>query len=137
MTDIDIMGAMNYQLSQYLATNSVPVAYPNVAYEPIIGTKYLKVDILPARTSQASIGIDSRSRHIGIYQIMVIVPKEQSFVQVKPLVDGLKEYFKMNTSIVYNGLSIRVTNFQVDNYMDDDVWFYQPLSISYRADLEN
>lgn len=137
MTTIDIMGVMNYQLSQYLATNSLPVAYPNVAYTPQIGTTFLKVDILPSRTSQASIGTDSRARHIGIYQIMVIAPKEKSFVETKPIVDGLKEYFKMNTAIVYNGISLRVTQFQEDRYMDDDVWFYQPLSISYRTDLEN
>ena len=137
MTDIDILSALNNQLQDFLVVNPMDVAYPNVAYSPTRGTEYLEVDILPASTVSAAVGIGACTRNIGIYQILVRVAPKKSFSEVKPIVDNLKTYFKMGTSILYNGVSVRVTKFKVEPAMEDHGWFVQPISVYYRSDLEN
>jgi len=137
MTDIDIMGVLNYRLSEYTNLNPIDVDYPNIKYEPSNGTSFLAVDLLPGTTTPASIGTGACTRHVGVYQIMINVPKYKSFSESKVLIDGLKNYFRMSTGITYNGITVRVTKFQVEQYMTDDAWFKQPVSIYYRSDLEN
>lgn len=137
MTDIDILSALNYRLSEFLATNPIDVSRPNEKYKPSEGTGFIKVDFLPATTETEAIGQGAKTRHTGIYQLMLTLPKYESFSKAKGLIDGLKTFFKMSTAIVYNGVALRVTKFQVNQHKDDDTWFYQPVSIYYRTDLIN
>lgn len=141
MTDLNIMGVLNDRLGQWLSTttrvSATDIDYPNRDYSPTLGTSYIKVDIMPAQTSQASIGQDSRSRNIGIYQLMIFVPKNRSMMDSVPIVNELKEYFKFGTGIILGDIKIKITRFQIEPYLEDDAWFVQPVSISYRADLEN
>jgi hypothetical protein len=137
MTDFDILSALNFRLSEFLSEHSIAVAYPNDNYNPSEGTSYIKVDLLPSETVPEAIGIGSKTRHSGIYQLMVIVPKYNSLGGVKVVVDKLKKFFKMSTTVTFNQVFIRITKFQVNSYREDEVWFYQPVSIYYRSDLEN
>jgi hypothetical protein len=137
MTDIDIFSTLNYQLQQFLTAHPIDVQYPNVAYVPQIGTDYIKVDLLPAETRQSDLGSGFRNRHTGIYQILIFTQTGSGSVSSKTIIDNLRTYFATATAISYNGVDIRISKFQINNYMEDADWFIQPVSIYYRSDIEN
>jgi hypothetical protein len=137
MTDLDILSVLNYRLVEFLDVHPISVSYPNIKFTPQQGVPYIKVDFLPAETVAAAVGGDAKTRHVGIYQLMLVLPKYKSFLEAKDIVDDLKSFFRMSTAITYNGVSLRVTKFQVNPYKEDKDWFYQPVSVYYRTDLEN
>lgn len=137
MTDLDILSVLNNRLNEFLEVRDIAVSKPNEKYNGEEGVEYIKVDFLPATTETETIGQDAKTRHTGIYQLMLILPKYESFAKAKGIIEDLKTFFKMSTGIIYNGVAVRITKFQVNQYKEDDTWFYQPVSVYYRTDLIN
>ena len=135
-TELDVERTLNYQLNSFVSSYNIDIAYTNVPYEPKEGTDYIKVDFLPATNVPAAIGLLSQNRIVGIYQFTINTNSDGK-AKVKTIIDTLKTFFKRGTTIIYNGIKVRITKFAIGPYLDDAVWFQQVISVSFRSDIDN
>lgn len=137
MNQNDIEQVLNYQMEQYVAANPIDVNYPNTDYKPVIGTSYLKADILYTNPEQIEFGGSGQNRCEGIYQITINVGVGKGKYAIMQLVDSLQTYFNRGTKIIRNGIKVSLTKFYLGPEFPETDWFRQPLSVDFRSDIDN
>ncbi len=75
-------------------SGSPAVQWPNVHYQPIENTTFLRPTVLPASTTLES--FDGAEIHKGIYQIDVFVPTEKGVSALNTLLDSIADLFTSN-----------------------------------------
>ena len=137
MSELNIEQVLNYQLNEFQTAYPIDIKYSNTEYEPVIGTNYISQVLIPNSNTQASIGPDSCNRLEGIYQLMLNIDSGIGKGTLIPIINNLKTYFKRGTSIIYNGIKVRVTKFAVTAFYEEEAWYRQVIEIEYRSDIEN
>ena len=137
MTDYDIMGVLNNRLVQFSQERPIDLAFPGVSYDPVVGTAYIKTNLIPATSSSVGIGLNTKNRHLGVYQITVRIPSAQTLGEMKTILATLKMYFKRSSSLLLNNVKVRITGFQLGPFVEEPDWYTQIVRVEYRADLEN
>ncbi len=137
MTEYDILGVLNNQLVQFSQEHPIDIAFPGVSYDPTVGTPYIKPNLIPATNSSVGIGIDTKNRHIGVYQITVRIPSAQTLGDMKVILSVLKKYFKKSSSLILDDVKVRITRFLMGPFVEEPDWYTQIVRVEYRADLEN
>lgn len=137
MTDLDIETAFEVTLQAVAEQLDIDVAYPAIPYKPQQSKPFIRPSIVPGRQSSVGIGTHSRNRHIGFYQLNLVVPSLETKGPLTTIVTALKNVFKRGTVLELGELKVRVTRFRIDGYFEAEDWTTQFIRIEYRADLEN
>ena len=102
-----------------------PIALPNDKYAPVIGTMFLRANILPADTVTAT--VESLENHKGIYQVDVFVPAETGTFAVNNMADSIADHFAAERDLT----GIRIRSITIDRGDRDGAWYIVPVSIVY------
>lgn len=137
MTQNIIEKAIFEQYMDFLNTYPIDTAYPNVTYDPVVGTSYIDITFFHGATQQASIGEDYRIRGLGVVQFSVNTQAGNGEALSREIIDELHEFFKVGTVCRYEGQNVRVEKFYLGTKSGSGDWFYVPVNISFRADIEN
>jgi|TARA_R110000822_G_scaffold50546_1_gene131899 hypothetical protein len=127
----DIEGALMTRLSTL--ANSPAVAYPNINFEPTLGTAYLRANMIPVDTVQVSLGTSGKDETSGILQIDVVQPAGEGR---STLPDNIADHFKRGTVMTYNGVNIRVRSVSISSPIRDEAWYFIPVSINFQTYTE-
>lgn len=138
MSNSNIRAALDAHLEAY--TPSLQIAWENSKYKPVVGTPFVRVDLLPARTDNPELtGTPSNDMkvYMGIYQLRLYFPVNAGPNAAGALADALVEYFPRGLSVAYGGTTVRVpsTPYASASLPGDGVWYVVPVSIPYRSEV--
>jgi hypothetical protein len=105
MSNKTIRAALESRLATWAATQSLTVAYENVAFNQP-ATTYLRAWFLPANTDS----LDVEGKHtlyLGIFQIDIVGVENVGTGTVGGIVDSISTLFPNNLLITKSGLTIR------------------------------
>lgn len=113
-------------------------AFENKAFEPVAGTPYQRVYVLPART--LSVGQDLRTRQLtGIFQVSLFYPINtyqgaSGITAVQTRADLLCAHFAAGTRLIFQGVRVNVDEPpSISTGFPDGDRFVVPVSIRYIA----
>lgn len=129
--DVDVQSALNDAL--YDAFPDDPVAWENTKYEPMTGTLYLRVWLLPAEPEVVTLGQLPWLERMGVFQVSVFAPIKTGFMAAKAKAAAIVAAFGANTSFVYNGLEVIIDKAWPSSAMVEDGWYHVPVNIRYRC----
>ncbi len=135
--EASIFEGLAAHLSTLVLVPAMPVAFPNVNYEPD-PAGYLSVSHIPTETNQIDLGDTGQNRFTGVFQVSVHWPRGQGEVKAQERAASVSAHFKRGTDISQDGLAIRIIsppNVAAAIYEDEFVQL--PVSISYRVDAAN
>ena len=109
-------------------TSKPPIAWPNDAYEPVIGTLYARPTNLQGDTF-AETGFD---RTNGIYQIDIFAPSGKGKSEANTMADLIADRFKQDTDITYSSQTVHVKTCSMRNVSNTEQGWYQVIiEVSY------
>lgn len=126
---LDVSAALDSRLNGM--TDLPPVAWPNVAYEPTIGTLWLRPTLLPADTVAATLGSTGTDENLGVYQVSVFAPSGTGKGAAVVMADAIAERFKPMTKLTYNGLLVRCVTASIGSAVQNGDWYHVPVYINY------
>lgn len=127
-TDID--SALDGHLADMPALP--PVAWENLAYNPAIGTLYLRPVSLPGDTRQATLGAAGTDETVGVYQIDVFAEAGQGKNAAIKMADSVADHFKRGTLLTYNDRDVRIRSTSRRNGLNTgDGWYMITIEIVY------
>ncbi|PCC84087.1 hypothetical protein COK51_34240, partial [Pseudomonas aeruginosa] len=113
----------------------IPVAYPNVAFEPTPGAIYLRCFTLPAGSTSSDLGGYHRG-FTGVFQISIVVPGGQGTGVAADIIAGLGQQFPLYSELSRPGFSVQVVSPPAPGpWISGDIADTKPVSIGYRADI--
>lgn len=118
-------------------TGGWPIAYPNLPYEPTVGTDYLRLSFIPALTEQADLGTNGRNVNLGIAQIDVFNAGQDGWSEAFDKADAIAEHFKRGTKLSNGGVTVTIEQVEIAAPLNIDGWYQLPVSINYRAYTAN
>lgn len=137
MTEFDIEMVLNYRMEEFRAEYGIDVVYTNTDYVPVVGTDFIKVDFLPASSNSASIGVNSKNRILGLYQLNVNTESMKGQARMKEIAEGLQKYFKRGTGIEFGDVKVRIERFRMWRATESASWYSQIWRVEFRSDIEN
>jgi Bacteriophage related domain of unknown function len=124
-------------LEQRLATLSpaTPVAWENAQYAPTLGTMYLAVALLPARTENPTITGDPAQElalEQGVFQVTVVAPVNGGSGPASDKAEAIRALFPRGLSLTVSGTTVRIAEkATVSAAIPNDDWYNVPVSIPY------
>ena len=119
----DIQNTLNLRLSTL--PNIPPVSWPNVEFEPVDGTLYLRASILPASTTLET--VEGTEGFRGVYQVDVFAPLGTGIQTINAMADSVCDHFAADRDL--SGVRIRAISATAP--IRNGAWFVLPISISY------
>lgn len=129
---LNISAALDQHLDIYATGALIDVAWENYKYKQK-GSKYLKVNNLPANSIQRAISSNGYIRHSGTYQVMVMIPIDSGKGEGISIADSIATHFSSNLNLTYNGTKVKIKNVSIGAGIVDEAYFMYPLSISYES----
>lgn len=137
-----IEDALFYRLSQLTLTPSLPIAYPNTPYVPVVGSTFLEALNLPNRTDYAGVGLGAARRHRGLLQVIINSPQNAGATAASEVADKIIEWFIAADVIPRNGVRVRIGSFdgsagvpyRTTAYQQDG-WQKLPVTIPWWCDV--
>jgi hypothetical protein len=117
----------------------IDIVYPNTAYEPTIGTPWLRLDILPNQPNVATLGRSGRDEHTGVLQASLFYPKSQTDFPLLRMVDKIDtamQPFIRSQFLTSGSTNVKLTSIGMGNTQPEDAWYMQPVNIAYRAHIQ-
>ncbi len=105
------------------------VAWPNVKFEPAVGTAFLRPTLLPAKTDTFT--LNEYNKHSGIYQIDIYVPNDKGIKDMYTLADSIKDYYQNNKRLVQGGQIVFVMSVGIGKSERQDAWYSTFVEIQY------
>jgi hypothetical protein len=131
----DIRSALTARL---LTLGGLPdVAWENKDYKPVLGTPYLRPEVLWAEPTQAAIGDAGANWEKGIYQITLVYPDGEGNGRINAMSGKLKDLFKRGTSLAANGLTVRIKKAYLGPQSVNKLGVEQPLSVQFYCQAPN
>ncbi|HGN0763387.1 TPA: phage tail terminator-like protein [Pseudomonas aeruginosa] len=123
------------RLDVWAKANGIPVAYPNVTFEPTPGAIYLRCFTLPAGTTSSDLGGYHRG-FTGVFQISIVVPGGQGTGVAADIIAELGQQFPLYSELSRPGFSVQVVSPPAPGpWISGDIADTKPVSIGYRADI--
>lgn len=105
------------------------IAYPNVAFTPVDGQPWAKLDHLPARTAPAGVGVAAQTRRPGLFQVTLFYPLGQGMHAGLTAAQVVCTAFKRGTALERNGTLLRVQSASLSPSLREEGWWALPVSI--------
>ena len=114
----------------------LPVAFENDRYDDSDGEPYLRVFLLPAPTTQATLGDTGCDEHIGIFQINIKYPTNTGASIIKQKADEINAIIKSGATFTNDDVNVRIKNVSIQNVTVSDGFAVLPMLIEYFAFTE-
>lgn len=124
-------------LESRLSALSPPIAtaFENMAFSPVSGTPFQRVNLLPARPENEVLG-SGYFREIGIFQVTLCYPANGGPAACQARAELLRNHFRRGTKVTSGGVTTLVTTTPAlaASYPDGDRYCI-PVSIRYMAEM--
>lgn len=132
MSQALIRAAFESRLGTWAASKGLPVAWPNVSFDPP-STAYLRAFLLPADTDSRDLA--GRHREFrGVYQVSVCLPQGQGPGAGDAIVTELDALFATTAPMTINGLEVHVVRpTSAAPAIQEPDRYVIPVSCEYRA----
>lgn len=135
MSATSIRAALDARLKTL--ANSPSVAWENVSFEPVPGTAFLSVSLLPATTEAPTIlgvvGSDIALEQ-GVYQVTVVAPVNQGPGGATRIAEAVRALFPRGLSLTSGGVTVRIGGHaSIAPALSDSDWYSVPVSVPYFA----
>ena len=90
-----------------LMTPPLQTAYESVSFNPTPGIAYQKVQLVPRRTENPTLG-DEHYRDTGEFQIFLSYPTNKGTAEIISRADMIKEFFKRGTTLTEGSTTVRI-----------------------------
>ena len=129
----NIKQALEDILKSVSDANSVPVAWPNIDYNPSDGV-YYQPYLIPVETKKIGFSLTDDNDYAGIFQVSVNFYKGTGTAECRQAVDDLLTGFYKGVSQTVNGDRVFIEQSSVAAQVEKtEGWFYIPVSIRYRC----
>lgn len=89
-------------------TGLPPIQLENTRYKSVTGQPFTRATLMPAQTSQVSVGVTGRDQLIGLYQIDVVIPSDTGVAPANILADQLVGHFYRGLSLTQSGVTTHI-----------------------------
>jgi hypothetical protein len=140
--ELKIFKALIARLDAYVAASPIPVAIPNVDFDPTKLTSaqpgYLRPSMLPAASQDFAVSNNGSIICLGLMQVDVFWRNNQGLVKPLGRAADLMDFFKKGTRLVFQGVRVHVLKppFYAAP-MQEPGWIQIPVSIPYTAYASN
>ncbi len=121
--------ALNKRLS--LVPNLPPVAWPNVEYESVENTAFVRPTLLPSASTLYT--LNAEHRNPGIYQIDVFVPLEKGSARAYRIVDSIKDHFELQRTLPLDQGNVFIEAISLGRLERQDSWLRIYLEVNYNC----
>lgn len=112
---------------------ALATALQNAKFEPVLGTPYQRLYLLPAEPATVDIGLATTDER-GIFQVSLCYPQEKGPGAAEARAELIRQHFSVGTEMIESGLRIRVTRKPaIAAGIPDGAWWMVPVSIRYRC----
>ena len=127
--------ALDTRLAAYVSTwlTPLPIAWENLAFEPITGQGYIAQTDLVARPNVAGMGVTAPIQHLGIYFLRLFAPAGVGVGVASREADLLAEHFKRGTPLVADGISVVIPRSWKGPLQQRENEVFYPVSVEYFA----
>lgn len=123
----------NFTENDYYEVESYPsVAFPNEDFNLPDDGYWFEVYPIPAIPFTAEIGMEARSRWLGILQINVCVPKNGGTKSSNARYEEIAKLFRRDSIIE----GVRITKVSKEPFVDDGTTYMVPVSVHWQADID-
>lgn len=117
---------------------SQSIAWPNVAFDSINKSSWVRVDFLPAETFQITLGDSGFNRYTGIMQATVYWREGQGMIQATEVASTIADGLQRGTTITQESQLIRVIRPpSILPATVFDGWLQIPVRVTYQTDAQN
>lgn len=135
--ETSIVEALMARLATLTLSPALPVAWPNVDYTPP-AAGYLRVTHAPNTATQVTLGTEGKNRHIGIFQVDVMLPIIIGISTPMEKAGAVAAHFKRGTVLTKDGISVRITRPpEIRPALQSLPYIQVPVIIRYQADADN
>lgn len=137
MSLVSIRTALLRQLSSISPT--LPTAWENSKFEPVSGSAWQRVDILPAPPENTSIGTVNVVYESGIFQVLCKYPLNNGPNDATRRAELIKTSFPRGLSLTCDGVTLHIekTPEIAPALPPSDGWYTIPVSIPYYAHIRS
>ena len=131
-----IPALLNDRLGALSLSPALPIAWPEVPFTPPSNGKYLEVQYLPNFVARDFIGSDDPHRHVGLYQVTVINPRNGGIIKPIEIAGLVAAHFPADLRLVSStpAFSLSVTSRPtVAAPFSDELNIRVPVTIRWRA----
>lgn len=107
MSMLDIGIALDTQLNAM--TPALATAWENTEYEPVTGTPYQRVYLLPATTANPTYG-DTQALESGIFQVSLCYPELEGSGDALARAELIRAQFTRGLTLTSGGITVRIKN---------------------------
>jgi len=129
--------ALKIKLQALTLSPGLTIAYPNEDFTPPTGDNYLSTSLFRNDPLAATMGGTGKTRHMGIFQIMLHAKRNQDFAVAQEIAGDIANHFELGTSMTNNGFTVRVErppSVGSDISRADEPLMLIPISIRWIAD---
>jgi hypothetical protein len=138
--ETDLVEGLFAHLHAMTLTPALPIAWPNVKFEPGAGQRYLRVSFMPTSTTGVGLADDSSNQHRAILQIDVMTPITTKGEGIKAPLDiagQVASHFKRGTRLYRGSTRILIRRAVIEGAMVSGAHWMTPVSIYARAFAPN
>ena len=116
-------------------TPNIQTAFENVPFTPVNPTPWQRINLLPARTLNPTLG-DSFKRETGIFQVTLNYPENAGPAAAATQAELIRAQFVRGTSLISGKVRVLIDEAPyVSPAMSDGGWYRLPISIPFIADV--
>ena len=93
--------------------NAPPIAVENVPYTPVDSTTWLRESYLPANSATVGLEPGGSTDFVGVYQISIYIPLDESKFGAYELVDTITAHFARGTGLDFDGQGVIIEQVNV------------------------
>ena len=116
----------------YEIENYDSVVFPNEDFNIPDDGYWFEVYPIPAVPFTAEVGMEARSRWIGIFQINVCVPKNIGAKASNSRYEAIAKLFRRDSIIE----GVRITKVSKEPFVDDGSTYLVPVTVHWQADID-
>lgn len=132
--ETDIMEALFTRLEALVLSPALPVAWPNLAFDPPADQRYLRVQFVPNLNIRLLIDSDGPHQHLGLLQVSVYWTKGEGEAGAREVAGDVAAHFAADLRLTAGGISVRITkNADARDMIVEDAAVQVPVMISWEA----
>lgn len=131
--EADVFDALMSHVEDIPLSPYLPVAWPNFAYEPVVGVPYLEARHLPNDSDRIMIS-EPTDRMYGILMLTINTPINQGIEDVVEAAGAICEHFATDTRLYSGDTEVRVYRRPTQKEgLNLDGWLKTPILVYYEA----
>jgi len=130
----EIMELLFARLSSFVASPTLPIAWPNVSFAPPSNHRYLRVRFVPNVANRITIDSDGPHQLLGLLQVSVYWTKGVGEKDARNVAAAVASHFPTDLRLNSGSLSVRISKRpDVRDMMVEDVAIQIPVMIAWEC----